>query len=128
MDQTKEIKNNENRGNTEPEKTQGQEIFSETVLITLKYIQDGLAPKDIAKERDLKESTIYTHLAEIIEAGHLSVEEIISLDRSEIEEIEKALLALPEDQQNALKPIFEKFEGRYEYGILRCIRAGLWRE
>jgi ATP-dependent DNA helicase RecQ len=25
----------------------------------------------------------------------------------------------------ALKPVFEAFDGRYDYGLLRCVRAGM---
>ena len=101
-------------------------IYSPTVFLTLEYIQKGLSPQEIAEERNLKTATIYTHLAEIIDQGQLSVAEVVSLDKSEIEKIEDALRALPDDQKNTLKPVFEKFEGRYDYGIIKCVRAGLW--
>jgi ATP-dependent DNA helicase RecQ len=35
------------------------------------------------------------------------------------------LLNLPEAQQTALKPLYDKFDGQYSYGILRCVRAAL---
>ncbi|QTA82258.1 ATP-dependent DNA helicase [Desulfonema limicola] len=110
------------------EESNSSSIYSSTVLETLEYIQKGFCPQDIAEKRGLKTSTIYNHLADIIDAGRLSVDEVVSLDKSEIKSIEDALRGLPEDQKNVLKPVFEKFEGRYDYGILRCVRSGLWAD
>jgi len=30
---------------------------------------------------------------------------------------------LPEDQKNALKPLFDLFDEAYSYSVLRCVRA-----
>jgi ATP-dependent DNA helicase RecQ len=51
--------------------------------------------------------------------------DIVELPEQEISRIEEAIVNLPEDQKNALKPVYELFEGQYNYGILRCIRAAL---
>ena len=97
-----------------------------TVFETFRLLQEGKTPEAISADRELKVSTIYGHIAELIESGQLSVDEVITLEANEVSEIEEALRALPEDQQNALKPIFDEFDGKYDYEILRCIRAGLW--
>jgi ATP-dependent DNA helicase RecQ len=99
--------------------------FSATVLDTLNLFKKGMTPEEIAEYRGLKVSTIYSHFATAIEENELSPQEIISLEKEEVLEIEDALLALPEDQRHVLKPIFEKFGGRYDYGILKCVRAGM---
>ncbi|MGZ5077782.1 MAG: helix-turn-helix domain-containing protein [Methylobacter sp.] len=39
--------------------------------------------------------------------------------------IEQAIIELPDDQRNALKPVYEHFGGQYSYGVLRCVRAAL---
>jgi len=100
--------------------------LSPTVFETLRLLKGGKSPEEVAAVRELKASTIYTHLADLIECGQLSVDEVLMLEANEVHEIEEALRALPEDQQNALKPVFDTFGGKYDYGLLRCIRAGLW--
>jgi ATP-dependent DNA helicase RecQ len=50
---------------------------------------------------------------------------VVPLDAASIRAIELAIEALPEDALMSLKPIFEAFEGRYECGVLRCVRAGM---
>ena len=97
-----------------------------TVLETFRLLQEGKTPEAIAADRELKVSTIYGHLADLIERGLLSADEVITLERNEVREIEDALRALPEDQQNALKPVFDQFNGKYNYAFIRCIRSGLW--
>jgi ATP-dependent DNA helicase RecQ len=51
---------------------------------------------------------------------------VIELSETEIRQIEAAILALPQEQKNALKPVFEQFDGQYPYEILRCVRGALW--
>jgi ATP-dependent DNA helicase RecQ len=51
--------------------------------------------------------------------------DVVELSEQEIKLIEEAIINLPEDQRNALKPVYELFDGQYSYGVLRCIRAAL---
>jgi ATP-dependent DNA helicase RecQ len=51
--------------------------------------------------------------------------DVVELPEQEIRRIEEAIINLPEEQRNALKPVYELFGGQYNYGILRCIRAAL---
>ena len=99
--------------------------LSETVLETLKLFQTGMSPEQIAAHRELKLGTIYTHFSKAIEEDLVSVDEIISLDKAVIAEIEDAFRILPDEQKNSVKPVFEKFEEEYDYGVLHCIRAGM---
>jgi len=117
----------QSEGEDESEADQNDLIytFSFTISETLRYFKEGKTPEQIANERGLKVGTIYTHLSKAIEENYISVDEVISLEKEEILEIENAIRSLPEEQKNALKPVYEKFEGKYDYGILHCIRAGL---
>lgn len=101
---------------------------SDTINVTFALLQKGLSPEEIAAQRELKVSTIYSHLSKLIESNDLSAEEVIRLPPEEVRQIEAALRALPEEQRKFLKPVFNQFEGRYDYGLLRCIRADLWGE
>ena len=112
----------------EPEKPAAPpqpELLSSTVLETLHLFQKGKSPEEIAEHRQFMVSTIYGHLSEAIRDGQLSVPDVVRLDADEISEIETAYQSPPEGQKYRLKPIFEKFDGKYHYGIIRCIIEGL---
>jgi ATP-dependent DNA helicase RecQ len=85
----------------------------------------GFTVKQIAQQRSLQDSTIYGHLAQFLEQGTLELTDVVDLPPQEIKHIEEAILNLPEEQKNALKPVFEQFDGLYDYGLLRCVRAAL---
>jgi ATP-dependent DNA helicase RecQ len=85
----------------------------------------GYSVKQIAQQRELQETTIYGHLAQSLEQGMLVLADVVELSEQEISQIEESIINLPEDQKNALKPVYELFEGHYSYGVLRCIRAAL---
>ncbi len=85
----------------------------------------GFTVKQIAEQRALQETTIYGHLAQSLEHGLLELADVVDLPPQDIRHIEEAILNLPEEQKNALKPVFEQFDGVYSYGVLRCVRAAL---
>ncbi len=101
------------------------EPLSATVLETVHLFRKGKSPEEIADHRQFMVSTIYGHLSEAIRDGQLSVSDVVRLDADEIFEIETAYQPPPEGQKYRLKPIFEKFDGKYHYGIIRCIIEGL---
>ncbi len=95
----------------------------DTVAETLALFRLGYTVEKVAKERQLKIETVYSHLSQAIEEGRVLLNEVIDLDEKEIQQIEEAIINLPEEQKNALKPVFELFEEAYSYGVLRCVRA-----
>ncbi len=99
--------------------------LSETVAETVNLLRAGYSAEQIAEQRHLKLDTIYTHLAEAIAADLVELSAAVAVPASEIQQIQEAILALPEEQKNALKPVFELFGGVYSYGVLRCIKAQL---
>jgi len=104
---------------------QQQQGISDTVAESLQLFKTGMSIENVAAERDFKTTTIYGHLANVIEVGGLTLTNVINLPDAEIQTIQTAFLALPKEQENMIKPIFELFEERYDYGILRCIKAAL---
>jgi ATP-dependent DNA helicase RecQ len=88
----------------------------------------GYSVNKIAQKRELKADTIYTHLSQALEQGLLALVDVVELPEPEIKTIEEAILSLPGEQQNALKPVYEHFDGQYSYSILRCVRAALQRK
>jgi len=101
---------------------------SDTSDETLELFRLGLSVAQVADRRGLKEETIYAHLSKGLERGKLQLAEVIDLPAAEIQSIETILLALPEQQKNALRPVYEHFDGVYSYSILRCIRAALQQQ
>lgn len=101
---------------------------TDTASETLDLFRLGYSVEQIAERRGIKEDNVYNHLAKGLGTGLVRLEEVLPLSAQEIREIEAALLALPDAQRNALKPIFEHFDGAYSYGVLRCVRAALFRE
>ena len=98
--------------------------LSATYLETHRLIHQGLTPEAVAKTRELAVSTILQHCAALVAAGSVSVSQATGLSDREIGEIVAMHQTLSEEEQSRLKPLFERFEGRYDYGILRCVLEG----
>jgi ATP-dependent DNA helicase RecQ len=99
--------------------------LSGTVRETLELVRAGTSPEEIAERRSLKITTIYSHLARCIEQGELELDDVVKLPEDEIRTIEYAFSQVPEDSPFALKPVFDAFQGKYDYGLLRCVRVGM---
>ena len=104
------------------------ETLSETAEESLDLLESGLTIEQIAEQRGLKPDTIYTHLALAIAEGVLEIKDVVKLPDAEIKDIALCILDLSNEANAPLKPVFEQFEGHYQYGILRCIKAGLQLE
>ncbi len=101
---------------------------TDTTTETLDLFRLGLNIEQIAERRGIKPDTVYSHLAKNLETGAVRLDEVLSLTIAEIQSIEVVILNLPEEQKNALKPVFEHFDGSYSYGVLRCVRAALQQQ
>ena len=102
-----------------------QESISETVSETLDLFRLGYPVEKIAEHRDLKKSTVFSHLAQILAMGEVKLNEVLDLSDAEIKIIEECILGLPDDQKNKLKPVYEALDGAFEYDILRCVWASI---
>jgi ATP-dependent DNA helicase RecQ len=99
--------------------------FTNTVAESLRLFRLGVSVQKIAETREFKDATIYGHLAEAIAQGLLNLNDVLDLSEPEIKQIEASILALLDEQQTSLKPVYEQFEEVYNYGILRCVQAAL---
>ncbi|MGB5736715.1 MAG: helix-turn-helix domain-containing protein, partial [Thiohalocapsa sp.] len=99
--------------------------LSDTVCDTLALFRAGDGVEAIASQRGIKPTTVWTHLSRCIEEGELGLDDVIQLREDELKAIRFAFEQVPPDAQMALKPVFDALQGRYEYGILRCVRAGM---
>ena len=97
--------------------------LSATVNETLVLFEQGLTIDDIAIQREVKSTTIYTHLADAIEVGLLDVRDVTGLSDAEYNEIVTMMESQEDLEKGRLKPVFDALDGEYEYGILRCVQA-----
>ena len=98
--------------------------LSDTVNETLTLYQQGNDIQKISQIRDIKSSTIYTHLSEAIEMGLLDVKQVLDLDEKEYNEI-VFIIETQGGDDGRLKPIYEALDGVYDYGQLRCVQASI---
>lgn len=99
--------------------TAGAVAPSLTRQITLQMYQDGQSIENIARERNLKPSTIISHLTELIEAGEtINVAGLIRPGHYEV--IQHALQQVDGE---ALKPVKELLGDAYSYEEIRLVKA-----
>ncbi|MBK1722372.1 DNA helicase RecQ [Thiocystis violacea] len=101
--------------------------LTDTILVTLDLFRQGLDPDAIAARRSLKRTTVLTHLSRCIEEEELSVEEVVKLDAETLRRIEQTFEQFSDATSMFLKPIYDALDGRFDYGVLRCVRAGMGR-
>jgi ATP-dependent DNA helicase RecQ len=104
---------------------EANQATTDTASESVDLFKLGFSIPKIAEKRSLQESTVYGHLAQYLEQGQLLLADVVELPEQEIRRIEEIIINLPDDQKNALKPVYESLDGVYNYGILRCVRAAL---
>jgi ATP-dependent DNA helicase RecQ len=80
----------------------------------------------VARHRDLRPDTVYSHLATAIEHGEIDLAEATGLADAELERVRLAFAA--QEGAPRLKAVFDALEGAYAYGVLHCVRAALRRD
>ncbi len=99
--------------------------LSDTINETLFLFSQSKDINTIALERGITGSTVYTHLADAIEAGLLDPRDVLCLDNEEYKEIVNALEMFGDGDEQRLKPVFEALDENYDYGVLKCVQASL---
>jgi ATP-dependent DNA helicase RecQ len=99
--------------------------LSSTINETLILFQQEIPVEEIAQQRDIKTSTVYTHLADAIEVGLLDVHDVIELNDGQYNEIVYVIESLKDDEKGRIKPIYEALDEEYEYGVIRCVQASI---
>ncbi len=82
--------------------------------VSVQMFLDGKSPAEIAAEREFALSTIMGHLSAGVKSGKLKLEQLVSDEA--IREIQQLA-----GKYDALKPYYEHFEGKYDYGTLRLV-------
>ena len=95
---------------------------TDTVNETLLLFRSGQDIDTIASKRNIKTTTVYSHLASCIEQGDLNLDEVISLNQQDINIIHETLLNV-DDGSRKLKPVYDALDGMFDYNTLRCVQA-----
>ncbi|MFQ5854632.1 MAG: RecQ family ATP-dependent DNA helicase [Anaerolineae bacterium] len=90
-----------------------------TVAYTGELLAQGLSPAQIVAHRGLKESTIYNHLAQLIAAGVVDVNTVVS--QTVQEQVRAAIRQVGSTQ--GLSPIKALLPDDISYDLIRCVVA-----
>ncbi len=107
----------------------GKKVKGESLEETKKLFAGGLNMKEIAQERNLAESTIFSHLEKIKKYDPsfnlYSLRD--SMPKSKFQKIYQAFqkIGLNEEGHRPLTPVFESLGGKYSYEDLRLVRLFL---
>ncbi|VAW97549.1 ATP-dependent DNA helicase RecQ [hydrothermal vent metagenome] len=98
--------------------------LGDTVDETLQLLRSGIKAEQIAQQRNLKPTTIYNHLAQSIELGHVELQQVVDITEAEVKIIQNAFSTFS-DENRKLKPVYDALEGAFDYHLLRCVQASL---
>ena len=88
----------------------------DTYKVTYEMLKQGMSVAAIAKERNLQETTIYSHIAHLIKKGeNIDISEFLT--SGELRKIEEAKDKIGDTTK--LKPYFEMFNEEMPYGKIR---------
>lgn len=95
-----------------------------TFECSYKLYNQGNTIEQIAEKRGFNQSTIEGHLARYVASGDIDVHEFV--DGDTLQKVEAYCMEHPEEK--ALKPIFEHFDAKISYGVLRMAIAAIRKE
>jgi len=112
-----------------PGETAGHPVLnntlSATVNKTLRLHIEGHTIDEIARARNIEVSTVHGHFAAAIEAGLIEADQILDLEPGDIDEIHAAFEKCETLESGKLGPAHAALDGRYDFGVLKCILAEL---
>lgn len=98
---------------------------ADTYKVTLEMYRQGLNIDEIAQQRDLSPTTIFSHLAKLYTEGEaINVHQFVSSE--EVDSVRKAKETL--NSPETLKPYFEFFEEKMEYFKIRLALSVIEKE
>ncbi len=96
--------------------TEGKKIKGMTYLITYQYYKEGLTVDEISKKRNLKDVTIFSHLANAYTNGK-DVDVFSLVSKPEMRKIYDLIKTI--DDASSLKLIYERLNQEISYGKIR---------
>lgn len=113
-----------------PKKEKNEELRDDTgkklstFECSYRLYNQGNTIEQIAEKRGLNQSTIEGHLARYVASGDIDVHEFV--DGDTLQKVEAYCMEHPEEK--ALKPIFEHFDAKIPYNVLRMAIAAIRKE
>ncbi|WP_421826243.1 DNA helicase RecQ [Larkinella sp.] len=104
---------------------EGTTLKGSTHLLTFELYQQGKTIDEIAEERKLSSSTIAMHLIYLAGNGY-EVDLAALVDTADRLDIERTIARVGVEN-NALKPVYDALQGRYDYTKIRIVAALLGR-
>jgi ATP-dependent DNA helicase RecQ len=97
-------------------------------MITLGFLNTNLSIEEIAEKRELSVDTIITHLEKLQGLKQINHQHLSHL-KNQIPENDFEMIALEvnKSEDGKLKPIYDKFEGKYSYDTIKMTRLLLWK-
>ena len=92
---------------------------------TLALHRNGLDADKIAASRRLDVDVVYGHFAAAIERGVIEARDVLGLDEPDIDEILETFERLGTLESGKLGPAHAALDGRFDYGVLKCLLAEL---
>ena len=102
-----------------------KEKKKDTNLVTYELYTEGFSIEEIAVKRNLKSTTIFSHLAKLYGEGK-DIDIYNFVNKEEVENVRKAKLEL--ENPPALKPYFEHLNGELEYFKIRLALSIIEKE
>ena len=96
------------------------EVKTPTALQSFALYKGGKSIAEVAKERNLAESTVASHLCEFIRTGEMVVTQLVAPSK-----IEKISTAINETVGEALTPIKEKLGNEFSFTEIRAVQQHL---
>lgn len=99
-----------------PVRKKGKQEKGSSLQETLAAFREGKDLKEIARNRNLAESTIEGHFAQLVKSGDIKIHELMSDERVHI--IENAIA---ETSENSTTPVKQLLGEEYSYGEIRMV-------
>lgn len=95
-----------------------------TYAETKRMLEEGKTIKEIAKKRDVVESTVWAHIEKLVEEEKITLKDIDHLKPDEDWKEAYAVLkaGIEECGSEKLKPIYEYADEKYDYNLVRLAR------
>jgi len=97
---------------------------TDTVDDTFQLFKCGMDAEAISMQRGLTLTTVYNHLAKLIEQGQVHMSDVINVSSQDVATIQNAIIELG-DEAKKLKPVYEYLDGAFDYEVLRCVKASM---
>jgi ATP-dependent DNA helicase PIF1 len=94
-----------------------------THMATLELLNENLSIEDIAKKRDVSIGTILSHIEKLKGLQLIDMAEMSHLkDMLSEEDFDIIFAELQVSEDGKLKPLYDKFDGKYSYASLQLVR------